>query len=193
MSEPGFIVTKEYRRFAEFCDACRYGPPGVGKTLSAQHYAQWHVLAPALEAVLTAMTVPTLAPEAVGTRTVLYTPTVTNTLRRIAADVDSLLRRFDTVVQEAVYPEDESAVPRPRERYTALLVVDEADRLKMLALEQLRDLYDRGSFGLVLIGMPGLEKRLARYAQLYSRVGFVHEFRALAVEEMRHILTHKWR
>ena len=44
----------------------------------------------------------------------------------------------------------------------------------------------------MLIGMPGLERRLARYAQLSSRIGFVHEFRALGAAEVRTLLA-SWR
>jgi hypothetical protein len=47
------------------------------------------------------------------------------------------------------------AVPDP----TTLILVDEADRLHMNSLEAIRSIFDDGGLGLVLIGMPGIEKR----------------------------------
>jgi DNA transposition AAA+ family ATPase len=44
-----------------------------------------------------------------------------------------------------------------------------------------------------LIGMPGMEKRLSRYPQLYSRVGFAHHYRPLKGDELSFVLTRHWR
>ena len=64
----------------------------------------------------------------------------------------------------------------------------------MAALEQVQDIFDQGQIGVILIGMPGLEKRLARYPQLYSRVGFVPAFRPLTVTHIQGLLRQQqWR
>jgi hypothetical protein len=87
-AEREFVITKQHRRFGEFCDAVRrdryiglcYGPPGVGKTLSARYYSRWDTIGPALDEVrLLEARASTIAG---NTRTVFYTPTVHNTGRR---------------------------------------------------------------------------------------------------------------
>ena len=59
-------------------------------------------------------------------------------------------------------------------------------------MEQLRAVFDAGGIGLILVGIPGIEKRLARYPQFYSRVGFVHEFRPLSTKETNRLLMRGW-
>jgi DNA transposition AAA+ family ATPase len=80
------------------------------------------------------------------------------------------------------------AVPDP----STLIVVDEADRLSMNSLEQQRSIFDKSGLGTVLIGMPGIEKRVARYSQFFSRIGFTHEFRALSDSDIQALLEQRW-
>jgi DNA transposition AAA+ family ATPase len=66
------------------------------------------------------------------------------------------LRNFETYKR---YQTKERPVSDP----TTLILVDEADRLQMNSLEQMRSIFDEGSAGMVLIGMPGIEKRIVRF------------------------------
>jgi hypothetical protein len=45
---------------------------------------------------------------------------------------------------------------------------------------------------MILVGMPGIEKRIARFPQLYSPIGFVHEFRPLGSAEVQDLLGRCW-
>jgi hypothetical protein len=213
---PDFIVTHEHRRFAEFCDACRryryiglcYGSAGVGKTVSARHYANAALLETWLSShsmlIPDGSTVPDHA-------TVFYTPQVVNTPRHIEHGIQTQRHQLRMLAVESwlenqrrlyqVRKRDEALLPprrlesptrsngnviqiyeaaaRPgtdiskayaeqratRPDPTDLIIIDEADRLKTASLEQVRDIFDHSHLGIVLIGMPGLEKRLSRYPQ----------------------------
>lgn len=192
---PGFLTTKEYRRFEEFCGACRreryigicYGPPGVGKTLSARHYAKWDLF----EGRNPFAFCEPVPAEAADCCCLLYTPAVTNTPRSVRSGLNDGTMLLETLVDRAhgpLFPESPSSFSARCE----LVIVDEADRLSTSSIEELRDFYDRSKIGLVLVGMPGLEKRLARYAQFYSRVGFAHAFRPLSQDEARFVLEQHW-
>ena len=72
------------------------------------------------------------------------------------------------------------------------MIIDDTDRLRA-GLEHRRDLFDRIDMGMILIGMPGFDRQLARYPQLYSRVGFAHQYRPLDAEDIPDVLEHYWR
>ncbi len=182
--EAAFIATRAHGRFVEFADACaeyRYigvchGRPGVGKTRSACEYAAW----PGLPEY--AFGAPKAAAQAEAVRHcrgLFHTATVANTPKTLQAALGPALLRLGHARLVLDGRLDEGECMRQAHRACPLVIVDEADRLSLKSLEHLRDLYDHKGFGLILLGMPGLEKRLARYPQLYSRIGFVHEFKPL--------------
>lgn len=195
-----FIATKEYRRFVEFADAVRreryiglcFGPAGVGKTLSARRYTHWDSAETLLHQWGPRADTDTAIYAALArSRAVFYTPTTTTTLRQLDNDLDRLFTRVDICIDQHERPGP--ATTRPQPHYVDLLVIDEVDRLTSAGLEHLRDRYDRTPLGLLLIGMPGIDKRLSRYPQLYSRIGFAHPYRPLSTEELTFVLTRHWR
>jgi DNA transposition AAA+ family ATPase len=187
------------RRFVEFADAVRrhryigvcYGAPGLGKTLSARTYAaaddyeywfthRYH-RAFAMPASL------------VDSRTLMYTPELTITARRLNLEVGLHVHRLSHDIERALNPGyDPEFDDEESECHTELVIIDEADRLRTTGLEQLRDFFDRSDLGLILIGMPGFDRQLARYPQLYSRIGFAHQYQPLDPDDIPTVLAQYW-
>ena len=197
-----FIATKEHRRFTEFAHAVRkhryiglcYGAAGVGKTLSARRYARWDVAESLLSAwgprdpsdgkVYAALA---------RSRSVFYTPTVSEPLRQLRDKLDQLTSRVNICIEQHIERKADNSYVREYTNLVEMLIIDEAERLSHSGFEHLRDLFDRTGIGLIIIGMPGIEKRMARYPQLYSRVGFAHHYYPLRGDELTFVLTRHWR
>ena len=199
-----FIATKEHRRFTEFADAVRkhryvglcYGAAGVGKTLSARRYAHWDVAGPVIEAWNGSgrSKEKKINEDLSRSRTVFHTPTVLGTLRDLKDTLGEHIDRVDTCIDSHVHRDAKGPRVITREEFhVEMLIFDEAERLSVTALEFIRDIFDRRGVGVILIGMPGMEKRLSRYPQLYSRVGFAHHYRPLQGDELSFVLTRHWR
>ena len=214
--ESEFIATKEYRRFKQFCDACMeykyigicYGSPGVGKTKSAEYYSNKQ-LKDSIPRNQFGRIITSEAPKELSNcQTILYTPSPPFSPYQMNNQLSNEQSTFNHIIKEARLNKVKNEKPElsakdidvmieanilDNKDYFKLIIIDEAERLNVSALEILRALYDQLNIGFIFIGMPGLEKKLSRYPQLYSRIGFAHEYKVLSKEEMTFMLEHHWK
>jgi DNA transposition AAA+ family ATPase len=193
-----FLITSQYRRFAEMCNKSQtskfiglfYGKTGLGKTESALHYANWRTVEPLLEQPAAARIIPT---SVLHSSAAVFTPEVNISTSKLESSIKVLRNRFDELVDQATNWHGHEFDFYPH-RFLKLLIIDEADRLKLGALEVVRDIYDRKNLSIILIGSPGIDRRLRRagYGQLYSRFNLIYEMQPLNTNEMSLFIAQKW-
>lgn len=160
------------------------GRSGVGKTFGARELTQWkyfcHIYDPLFEHLKTPQA-------AVLSRcdTILYRPPISVTSSALNRQVLWLVNRFEEALfklstRPDVEPLGDSEVK--------LIIIDEANRLKIPAMEQVRDLHELLGIPIVLMGLPGFEKYVARFPQLSNSIGFYHDFKPLSTDELMDIL-----
>lgn len=194
-----FLITSQYRRFAEICNKSQnskfisllYGRTGLGKTECAFYYAHWRAVEPLLNQASAVRKIP---PSLVHCSAAVYTPDVGATTKMVGSSIAALRNRFDELVDQAACWHTLDPGRYYPHKYLKLLIIDESDRLKLGALEVIRDLYDRTNLSILLIGSPGIDRRLRRsgYGQLHSRFTLAYEIQPLNTEEMRLFISLKW-
>ncbi|MCC6980703.1 MAG: AAA family ATPase [Candidatus Melainabacteria bacterium] len=194
-----FLITSQYRRFAEICNKSQttkfiglfYGKTGLGKTESAMHYTNWRTVEPLLEKPAAARLIPA---SVLHSAAAVFTPEVNVSVRKLESGIKVLRNRFDELVDQATnWHGIDGDVFYPH-RFLKLLIIDEADRLKLSTLEVVRDIYDRKHLSILLIGSPGIDRRLRRagYGQLHSRFNIIYEMQPLNSDEMSLFIAQKW-
>lgn len=182
-----FIKTKQYKQFSEFCRACHrdqyiglcYGSAGAGKTESARHYSKWYrVMSHFEDYHLSYKSPPTFSMKSL--HSVVFTPSILETPRQSIRKIETLQRQFSLLKERYIYGEEIPMKARlENKKFAELVIIDEAERLKPQAFELIREMYDKEKSTFIFIGMPGIERILERFPQLYSRIGFVHKFKSL--------------
>ena len=194
-----FLMTGQYKRFAEICNRSMrgksisliYGRTGLGKTESALHYTNWREVAPLLPQSSATRKVPR---SVIQSGAAIYTPDVAATPKMVQSGISLLRNRFEELVDQAACWHRFDTGEFAPHKYLKLLIVDESDRLKPASLEFIRDLYDRTNLSIVLIGSPGIERRLQRaaYGQLFSRFSLAYRIEPITEKEAETFIVLKW-
>jgi DNA transposition AAA+ family ATPase len=143
-----FLITSQYRRFAEICRKSQtskfislfYGKTGLGKTESAYYYTNWRAVEPLIDRPAAARVLPA---SIVQCSAAVYTPDVGATAKMVQSSIATLRNRFDELVDQAASWHRFDTGPFYPHKHLKLLIIDEADRLKLDALEAVTTCHQR--------------------------------------------------
>ena len=153
-----FILTKEYKKFEEFCNSCKdyryiglcYGAPGIGKTLSANRYSDWNKLKQYydlnLQNFINNRKLIAIPDRILECDTIVETVSATNTPIRIEKSIFYNAKMLKFIQKSNITEEYHKVFDiSDEEKFSAvkLVIIDEADHLKYSSIEQLRNIYDR--------------------------------------------------
>ena len=195
---PTFVDTRQHQRFVEFCESCRLnryigvctGRSGVGKTRSAETYSKWSVTGPLLIEPRHRNYAP---PNLAGFNSAIYTPDVSCTVTRVESAIKILRNRFDKLIESSLcWHNPQSWYDNQKRRFLEVLIIDKAQRLSIKCLEAICDFAEEHKLGIVLLGMPGFDRRIRNYDQINNLVGFYHIFNTPRTDELRAILEARW-
>lgn len=163
-----------------------YGNAGAGKTESARNYSKWYQFIKHFES-RNLLDKPLASFPISRLNSVLYTPSQLSTPKEMFRQIEEIKREFGLIKEKILYGTD---IPwEVRNKLSAkMIIIDEAERLKPQVLEMIREMYDNGDTNFIFIGMPGIEKTFSWHPQLYSRIGFVHQFKNMGNNELKFIL-----
>jgi replication-associated recombination protein RarA len=123
-------------------------------------------------------------------RAAFYMPPATISPKRLEQDI-ALLRWEVQSLCDAGSSGQAMALPLSgfiRPDQLELLIIDEVNRLDSDELEVLRDVFERGQMGMVLIGRPGIDRKVRAVPPLAGRVGMRYVFEGLQEQEVLQLL-----
>jgi hypothetical protein len=184
------IKTGEYLRFEEFAEACKtyryiglcYGASGVGKTHSAWHYAKYSTTERDQNA-------PIDPEDAQNAKAIIYTADVLNSPGKVYKILHHKMYLYGCAILRDQGIHDMTYMATKAVEQCPLVIIDEVDRLSYNSLELIRQLYDQYQFGLILIGMNGIQNKMMQLPQFYSRIGFAHQYQQLQKSDLTTAIT----
>ncbi|MBX9721654.1 MAG: ATP-binding protein [Candidatus Obscuribacterales bacterium] len=194
-----FIQTRQHLRFVEFADFCRAnrflgictGRPGVGKEASALAYSQWN---------LTKALLDTPRPKAPPAKlqnchTAFLAAEISCSTKRLNSGLNTLRNRFNRLVQDSRDWHEPKRLRQklpPCNEFLELIIINQAHRLSLLCLDAINDFRLNNRIGIVLLGVPGFDRKVKLFDQVGNDVALYHEYTPPRSEELKQILELQW-